>query len=168
MIVPPAGVRVLVATRPVDFRKGMDGLAALAKETLGQDPFSGAILVFRAKRADRVKLLLWDGTGLMLVSKRLEQGAFKWPPIMDGVMRLSSREPGNRHLILIFQIVRPVVPSSHSSPRFHTTRAWIPGRKLCPPTCAPVPRGCANAEHHRSWIRWSILRPLLFRDSSRE
>ena len=89
MIVPPGGVRVLVASRPVDFRKGMDGLAALAKETLAQDPFSGTILVFRAKRADRVKLLFWDGTGLLLVSKRLEQGAFKWPPITDGVMRLS-------------------------------------------------------------------------------
>ena len=55
-------MRVLVATRPVDFRKGMDGLAALAKETLAQNPFSGAILVFRAKRADRVKLLFWDGS----------------------------------------------------------------------------------------------------------
>lgn len=92
MIVPPGGVRVLVASRPVDFRKGMDGLAALAKETLAQDPFSGAILVFRAKRADRVKLLFWDGTGLLLVSKRLEQGAFKWPPIADGVMRLSAAQ----------------------------------------------------------------------------
>jgi transposase len=92
MIVPPTGVRVLVAIRPVDFRKGMDGLAALAKETLGQNPFSGTILVFRAKRADRVKLLLWDGTGLMLVSKRLEQGSFKWPPIMDGMMRLSPAQ----------------------------------------------------------------------------
>jgi len=92
VIVPPGGVRVLVATRPVDFRKGMDGLAALARETLAQDPFSGAILVFRAKRADRVKLLLWDGSGLMLVSKRLEEGAFKWPPIMDGVMRLSAAQ----------------------------------------------------------------------------
>ena len=92
MIVPPGGVRVLVASRPVDFRKGMDGLAALAKETLAQDPFSGTILVFRAKRADRVKLLFWDGTGLLLVSKRLEQGAFKWPPITDGVMRLSAAQ----------------------------------------------------------------------------
>ena len=88
MIVPPGGVRVLVASRPVDFRKGMDGLAALAKETLAQDPFSGTILVFRAKRADRVKLLFWDGTGLLLVSKRLEQGAFKWPPIAgDAALR---------------------------------------------------------------------------------
>jgi transposase len=71
MMVVPAGVRVLVATRPVDFRKGMDGLAALASEKLGQDPFSGIVLVFRAKRADRLKLLFWDGSGLMLVSNYL-------------------------------------------------------------------------------------------------
>ena len=89
MMVVPAGVRVLIAARPVDFRKGMDGLAALAREKLGQDPFSGIVLVFRAKRADRIKLLFWDGSGLMLVSKRLEQGGFKWPPIIDGMMRLS-------------------------------------------------------------------------------
>lgn len=92
MIVPPAGVRVLIATKPVDFRAGMDRLAAIAKEALAEDPFSGTILVFRAKRADRVKLLLWDGTGLVLVSKRLEQGAFKWPRIMDGMMRLSPAQ----------------------------------------------------------------------------
>ena len=54
MMVVPAGVRVLIAARPVDFRKGMDGLAAVAKETLAQDPFSGTILVFRAKRGSRV------------------------------------------------------------------------------------------------------------------
>jgi transposase len=92
VITPPAGVRVLVATKPVDFRKGMDGLAALAQQTLAQDPFCGTVLVFRAKRADRVKLLFWDGGGLVLVSKRLEQGAFKWPPIMDGLMRLSPAQ----------------------------------------------------------------------------
>jgi transposase len=92
MIVPPAGVRVLVATRPVDFRKGMDGLAALAQQELGLDPFSGMVLVFRAKRADRLKLLVWDGSGLVLVSKRLEQGRFKWPPVIDGMMRLSAAQ----------------------------------------------------------------------------
>lgn len=48
--------------------------------------------MFRAKRADRVKFLFWDGTGLLLVSKRLEQGAFKWPPITDGVVRLSAAQ----------------------------------------------------------------------------
>jgi len=81
-------VRVLIAAKPVDFRKGADGLAALAKEVLAQDPFSGAIIVFRAKRATAV----WDGSGLVLVWKRLEEGAFKWPPIMDGVMRLSPAQ----------------------------------------------------------------------------
>ena len=92
MIPVPPGVRVLIATRPVDFRKGADSLAALAKETLAQDPFSGVVLIFRSRRADRVKLLVWDGSGLVLVWKRLEQGAFKWPPITDGVMRLSPAQ----------------------------------------------------------------------------
>ena len=90
MIIPSGAVRVLVATRPVDFRKGADGLCALVQETLRSDPYSGVIYVFRSKRADRVKLLLWGG--LVLVSKRLEQGAFRWPAINDGVMRLTSSQ----------------------------------------------------------------------------
>jgi transposase len=60
------GVRVLVATKPVDFRKGADTLAALAKEALQQDPYAGTVLVFRARRADRIKILVWDGSGLAL------------------------------------------------------------------------------------------------------
>nr|MDA8248267.1 IS66 family insertion sequence element accessory protein TnpB [Rhodospirillales bacterium] len=92
MIPVPPGVRVLLATRPVDFRKGAHGLAALAAEALGQEPFSGAVIVFRAKRADRVKILLWDGSGLVLVWKQLQQGTFRWPPVMDGVMKLSAVE----------------------------------------------------------------------------
>jgi transposase len=94
MIVPPSGVRVLVATRPVDFRRGADGLAATVEQVLRQDPFSGTIFIFRSKRADRIKLLVWDGTGLVLVWKRLESGAFRWPPISDGVMRLSVGQLG--------------------------------------------------------------------------
>jgi transposase len=92
MISIPSGVRVLVATKPVDFRKGADSLAAMAKEALKQDPFSGTVIVFRAKRADRVKIVTWDGTGLVMLWKALDQGAFKWPPISDGVMRLSSAQ----------------------------------------------------------------------------
>jgi transposase len=84
-----SGVRVLIATKPVDFRKGMDGLAAVVKEHLRADPFSGAIFVFRSKRADRVKLIVWDGSGLCLFAKRLEQGTFRWPKIEDGTMRLT-------------------------------------------------------------------------------
>jgi transposase len=92
MINLPAGARVLVATRPVDFRKGAHGLAAVASEVLGEDPFSGAVLVFRSKRSDRVKILVWDTSGLVLVWKQLQQSTFRWPPVMDGVMRLSAVE----------------------------------------------------------------------------
>jgi len=70
----PAGVRVLVATKPVDFRRGADSLAALVREQLRHDPFSGTIYVFRSKRADRLKLLAWDGSGLVLFWKRLDKG----------------------------------------------------------------------------------------------
>jgi transposase len=87
-------VRVLLATKPVDFRKGMDGLAALVQEQLRTDPYSGVIYLFRAKRADRVKLLFWDGTGTVMVSKRLREGKFRWPKIEDGVMRLTPGQFG--------------------------------------------------------------------------
>ena len=93
MIVPPTGVRVLVATKPVDFRKGMDGLAAYVEQQLQADPFSGVVYVFRSKRAEKVKLLFWDQTGLVLVTKRLEDGRFRWPAIQqDGVIRLSPAQ----------------------------------------------------------------------------
>ena len=92
MITIPAGVRVLIATRPIDFRKGAYGLAALVSQLLGEDVFSGVVVVFRAKRADRVKILLWDGSGMVLVWKQLQGGVFRWPPVMDGMMRLSVVE----------------------------------------------------------------------------
>jgi transposase len=92
MIGPSGAVRVLVATKPVDFRKGADGLAALVRETMGADPFSGTVYVFRAKRADRVKLVFWDGTGVVLVAKRLEDSEFRWPKLQDGVIHLSAAE----------------------------------------------------------------------------
>ena len=84
MIGPTGVVRVMVATKPVDFRKGAEGLAALVRETMKADPFSGAVYVFRAKRADRVKLIYWDGTGVCLFAKRLEDGKFRWPSVQDG------------------------------------------------------------------------------------
>ena len=92
MIGPSGTVRVMVATKPVDFRKGAEGLAALVREAMRADPFSGVVYVFRAKRADRVKLIFWDGSGVVLVAKRLEDGKFRWPRIEDAVMRLSAAE----------------------------------------------------------------------------
>ncbi len=92
MIALPAGARILLASKPVDFRKGAHSLAALAADVLGADPFSGAVLVFRSRRADRIKILVWDGSGLVLVWKQLEGGAFRWPAIVDGVLRLTPVE----------------------------------------------------------------------------
>ena len=60
MIAVPPGVRILLAARPVDFRKGMDGLAALVQQALRADPFAGEVFIFRPKRADRVKILVYD------------------------------------------------------------------------------------------------------------
>jgi transposase len=92
MIAAGSVTRILVATKPVDFRRGAVGLAALVSEHLQADPFSGAIYVFRSKRADRVKLIMWDGTGLCLFAKRLDGGQFRWPRIEDGVMRLTAAQ----------------------------------------------------------------------------
>ena len=92
MIGPTGAVKVMVATKPVDFRKGAEGLAALVRDTMKADPFSGAIYVFRARRADRIKMIFWDGTGVCLYAKRLEERAFRWPTIEDGVIRLSAAQ----------------------------------------------------------------------------
>jgi transposase len=82
----------MVATKPVDFRKGAEGLAALVRDEMKANPFSGAVYVFRAKRADRIKLIFWDGTGVCLFVKRLEDGKFRWPKIEDGVIRLTAAQ----------------------------------------------------------------------------
>ena len=92
MIGPTGAVKVMIATKPVDFRKGSEGLAALVREEMKADPFCGTVYVFRAKRADRVKLIFWDGTGVCLFAKRLEDGEFRWPKMQDGVIRLSAAQ----------------------------------------------------------------------------
>ena len=107
MIAVPPGVRILLAARPVDFRKGMDGLAALVQQALRTDPFAGDVFVFRPKRADRVKILVHDGTGLVLYSKRLEAGRFCWPSPADGVVRLSAAQLSTLLEGLRWQSLRP-------------------------------------------------------------
>lgn len=100
-------VKVFVATRPVDFRKGIDGLALAVQEMFGMDPFCGAAFVFRAKWADRIKLLIWDQTGMVLVHKRLEGGKFVWPQVCDGVMRMSSAQFAALFEGVDWRMVRP-------------------------------------------------------------
>jgi transposase len=79
MMIVPSGVKIHMALGYTDMRRGFDGLAMLVQETLRQDPFSGQLFVFRGRRADLIKILYWDGSGLCLFSKRLEQGQFSWP-----------------------------------------------------------------------------------------
>jgi transposase len=92
MIAVRSELRIWLASQPVDFRSGMDRLAALVAAMLQSDPFSGDLFVFRSKRADRLKMLMWDGSGLVLYHKRLEQGRFVWPPIREGAVGLSSAQ----------------------------------------------------------------------------
>lgn len=73
------GVRVWVATQPVDMRKGFDGLAEVVRSFLGHDPLSGSMFVFRNRSAQRVKVLWYDRDGLAIYYKRLESGTFRFP-----------------------------------------------------------------------------------------
>ncbi|MCM2436315.1 IS66 family insertion sequence element accessory protein TnpB [Agrobacterium rosae] len=92
MIFPSNRVRIMVATKPVDFRKGHDGLAALVRNELHKDPFTGTVFVFWSRRADRPKLIYWDGSGIVLACKRLEEHSFTWPRIKDGPMTMSHAQ----------------------------------------------------------------------------
>jgi transposase len=83
----------MVATKPVDLRKGADVLATRVREAVTADPSSGTVHVFRRPSGrDRIKLIFRDGTGLCLFAKGLEDGVFRWPGIEDGVMRLSAAQ----------------------------------------------------------------------------
>lgn len=73
--------RLLLATSPVDFRRGLDGLAASCRQTLKNDPFSGAIFAFRNRAGTSIKLLVYDGSGFWLCQKRFSRGRLAWWPI---------------------------------------------------------------------------------------
>lgn len=92
MLTFPGSVKVFMATEPVDLRKSFTGLWAVTSNMLREDPTDGSLYVFTNKRRNRVKILYWDGTGLWVMIKRLEQGTFNWPKGVDvknGKLRLS-------------------------------------------------------------------------------
>lgn len=91
-MLPSHKLRILIATQPVDFRKGHDGLAALVQSVLKENPFTGTVFVFRAKRLDRLKILFWDGSGLVMAYKRLEDSTFTWPAVTNGMMALNRAQ----------------------------------------------------------------------------
>ena len=85
--------RVFLACEPADFRRGIDGRCALCRQQLRQDPFDGAIFVFRNRRGTSLKLLSFDGQGFWLCQKRLSQGRLHWwPSTPQASERLTARE----------------------------------------------------------------------------
>lgn len=86
-------MKVHLALGYTDMRKGIDGLAMLAQSVLRQDPFSGHLFVFRGRKANLIKIAFWDGTGLCLFTKRLEQGVFLWPPNVEPCETLALTSP---------------------------------------------------------------------------
>jgi transposase len=85
--------RIFLATEPVDFRNGIDGLAAVCRQRLGDNPLAGAVYVFRNRSGTSLKLLLYDGQGYWLCMKRLSKGRFAWwPTSTDARVPLSARE----------------------------------------------------------------------------
>ena len=94
MTLLPAGVKVHLAFGYTDMRKGMDGLAVLVQEVLHQDPFTGHIFVFRGRKANLIKIVFWDGTGLCVFAKRLEEGHFPclWERVVGTEIELTQAE----------------------------------------------------------------------------
>ena len=92
MISLAPGTKVFLACRPIDLRCGFNGLAAKVQQVIGADPFDGSLFIFRGKRGDYLKAVYWDGSGLCLFAKRLEQGRFVWPPVVDGALTLTPAQ----------------------------------------------------------------------------
>lgn len=92
-------MRILLAVEPVDFRKGIDGLAALCRQALASDPLAGTLFVFRSRRGQAIKCLTYDGQGFWILQKRLSQGRFTgWPKTSSSAsLRL---DPSQLHLLL--------------------------------------------------------------------
>jgi transposase len=127
MLTPGGGSRIYLALRPVDMRKGFDGLTAQVAQVLQEDPFGGQLFLFRSRRGDRLKAVWWDGTGhprayaacghgpLDLFAKRVERGSFVWPVVKEGAITLTSAQLAMliegldwRRAVLMTETVKPV------------------------------------------------------------
>ena len=100
MLSLPPSVRILVATQPVDGRKGVDSLAAIIRSVLSQDPLSGHLYVFFSRRCDRVRVVYWDRNGFAMWTKRLERGRFHPTFSEDGRLVASAIEAAELMLLL--------------------------------------------------------------------
>ncbi|UCC32210.1 MAG: IS66 family insertion sequence element accessory protein TnpB [Phycisphaerales bacterium] len=100
MLTLPPSVRIFVCLAPADMRRSLDGLAAMTRDTLREDPLSGHLYVFFNRRRDRTKILFWDRSGLCLYYKRLERGVFRLSSLEDSNSRGAEIEAAELSLIL--------------------------------------------------------------------
>jgi transposase len=84
--------RIYLGVEAVDMRKGFDGLFGLVKDHLNHDPLSGHLFLFTNRTRTRLKALVWDGSGLWVCAKRLEQGRFHWPDAESNCVSMRSEE----------------------------------------------------------------------------
>lgn len=92
LIASPPQIWLVVA--PVDMRRGIDGLSSIVQLVLGQSPCTGSAFVFRNKAGNRLRLLVWDGNGVWLCHRRLHQGGFVWPKVLDTRFAISQAAMG--------------------------------------------------------------------------
>ena len=125
MLMLPSSVRIFVAAEAVDLRRGFDGLAAATRSIIREDPMSGHVFVFINRRRNRMKLLVWERTGFLLLYKRLESGTFRLaaePPAGHGHVEMDASELG---LLLEGIDLRGAKRRKRWSRRPHESRAPI-------------------------------------------
>ena len=112
-------MKILVAVEPVDFHRGIDGLARLCQDSLQNNPFAGVVIVFRNRRSTALKILMDDGLGFWLCHKRLSQGCFpRWP---SGAEVITRRLAAHQLAVLL---------SAGDPTRTGAAADWLPGGPL--------------------------------------
>lgn len=120
MLTLPSTVRIYIAAEPVDLRRGFDGLAAATREIILRDPLSGCLFAFINRRANRMKILLWEPSGFLLIYKRLERGCFRLP---------RAPRPGARHVEMeATELMLMLEGIDLRGARCR--KRWIPGEKV--------------------------------------
>jgi transposase len=116
----PSTVRIYLASEPVDLRKGFDGLSAVTREIIRADPLSGHLFVFVNRRSNRLKVLLWQASGFVLLYKRLERGRFKIP---------RAPKPGARHIEIEASELTLMIEGIDLRGS-HRRKRWVPQKKM--------------------------------------
>ena len=138
------GTRIWLAAEPTDMRCGCDRLAEQVRSVIGQDPLGDSLFIFRSRRGDRLKLLMWDRDGFILWYKRLEAGVFKLPRVKDGARSVELRASelwGRRELYSVFQADTFFLASKRFQNQLvfkHSSRSF-PLKLSMPPFCVGLP-----------------------------